>query len=241
MTDQLTFLQSAIGLIAGILFIILLTVHYRIHAFFALFAACLLVGLVLQIPLTDNIRIAKEGFGQVVGSLALLIVLGTTLGMLLAHTHSTMVIANFILSIVGARRSALAMNISGFLVGMPIFCDSGFLVLNGLNKALAMKSGTSMLVMASSLATGLYAVHCLMPPHPGIAATTETIQADFGSVLFYGLLMAIPAAFCGYLWSRYAGMKIVRQAIVTEDEGDLVKQHPTLLFALLPIVVPIGL
>lgn len=242
MSNDVTFLQSIIALIAGILLIIFFTVRYRIHAFFALISACLLVGVIIQLPFTESIRIAKEGFGDIMGSLALLIVLGTTLGLLLAHTHSTTVIANFILSKVGAGKSSLAMSISGYLVGMPIFCDSGFIVLNGLNKELAVRSGTSLLIMASSLATGLYAVHCLMPPHPGMAAATGTLHADFGAVILYGLLIAIPATIAGYLWSRYAGVKIPPKKVVIDiDETKSPKNKPSLFFALLPIIVPICL
>jgi len=241
MVQDVTFVQSAIALFAGILLIILLTVRYRIHAFFALFAACLFVGLIIRLPLTESIQIAKDGFGHIIGSLALLIVLGTTLGALLEYTHSTTVIANFILSAVGAKRSSLAMNISGYLVGMPIFCDSGFIVLNGLNKELAIRSGTSLLIMASSLATGLYAVHCLMPPHPGVAAATEVIRADFGMVILYGLMVAVPASCFGYLWSRYAGAKIPKRTVLVDDIDQAEGNKPTLFFALLPIIVPICL
>ncbi|QNL49853.1 GntP family permease [Olivibacter sp. SDN3] len=242
MTHEVSFWQSIIALLTGILLIILLTVRYRMHAFFALLAACLWVGTIIQLPLTESLRVAKEGFGHIIGSLALIIVLGTTLGVLLEYTRSTTVIANFILSKVGADRSALAMNISGYIVGMPIFCDSGFIVLNGLNKELAARSGTSLLIMASSLATGLYAVHCLMPPHPGMAAATETLEADFGAVILYGLLVAVPASYCGYLWSKYAGRKIAlhKNNLSSTDERSM-PHHPSLVAAIMPILVPIAL
>ncbi|WP_028297827.1 GntP family permease [Olivibacter sitiensis] len=242
MAHEVSFWQSILALLTGISLIILLTVRYRIHAFFALLVACLWVGTFIQLPLVESIRIAKEGFGHIMGSLALLIVLGTTLGMLLEYTHSTRVIANFILSKVGAARSALAMNLSGYIVGMPIFCDSGFIVLNGLNKELAFRSRTSLLVMASSLATGLYAVHCLMPPHPGMAAAVGTLEADFGAVILYGLLIAIPTSYCGYLWSHYAGRKVPLPKITVESATEQPMQaHPSLLAAVLPILVPIVL
>lgn len=240
MTHEVSFWQSIIALLTGISLIILLTVRYRVHAFFALLMACLWVGTIIQLPLTESIRVAKEGFGHIMGSLALLLVLGTTLGVLLEYTHSTTVIANFILSKVGAGRSALAMNISGYIVGMPIFCDSGFIVLSGLNKELAFRSGISLMVMASSLATGLYAVHCLMPPHPGMAAATGILEADFGAVILYGLLVAIPASYCGYLWSRYAGRKIPLSKITVDlTTNQTTQDYPSLFAAVLPILVPI--
>ncbi|CAL1519524.1 GntP family permease [Chitinophaga sp. MM2321] len=232
-------LQSITGLLAGIALIVLLTARYKVHAFFALLMASLLVGLVLRLPVAEIITITKNGFGHIVGSLGLLIILGTTLGLLLEHTGSTAVLAGFVLKKIGAGRSPLAMNITGYLVGLPIFCDSGYIVLSGLNKALAKRSGVSMVIMASSLASGLYAIHCLMPPHPGVTAATGTIHADMGKVMLYGLLVAIPAALCGYVWAVYAGNKLPAPVIREEEEITPGQQLPSVLLSVLPIAVPI--
>lgn len=231
--------QSILGSLAGIGLIVLLTARFRIHAFFALLLASILTGCILGLPVTDIIDSIKAGIGKIIGSLGLLIVLGTTLGLILEHSDSTTVLANSVLRITGTRRSAMAMNIIGYLVGMPIFCDSGFIVLSGLNKALAKRSGIPMVVMASSLATGLYAVHCLMPPHPGITAATGTLQAETGKVMLYGLLIAIPASISGYLWSGFAGRRI---AVSVSSEDTVVadaEKGPSILMSVLPVALPI--
>src|SRR5262249_28445145 len=148
---------------------VLLTAKFRIHAFFALILACFLVGLGVEMPMTQIITTVKNGFGEIMKSLGLVIVLGTTLGVLLESTGSTRVMANYILRKTGERYASIAMSITGFVVGLPIFCDSGFIVLYGLNKPLANKTGIPVTLLSISLATGLYSVHCLIPPHPGAA------------------------------------------------------------------------
>jgi GntP family gluconate:H+ symporter len=124
-------------------------------------------------------------------------------------------------------------------VGLPIFCDSGYIVLSGLNKSLAKSTGISLVIMSTSLATGLYAVHCMIPPHPGAAAAAGIIGVDFGKLMLTGILIAVPAMISGYLWSKYAGKKIPEQAI---NEAELIngdQQLPSVIKAFMPVVVPI--
>jgi GntP family gluconate:H+ symporter len=196
-----------ICLFAGIGLIVLLTAKYRVHAFFALILACLVVGLGVGMQVDAALTSIKDGFGNILKSLGLIIVLGTTLGAVLEHTGCTRVMANSILKRVGSKRANLAMSLTGLIVGLPIFCDSGYIVLSGLNKSLARSSGIAMAVMATSLATGLYSVHCLIPPHPGAAAAAALIGVDYGRLILTGTLVAIPSMLVGYFWAGYAGKK----------------------------------
>lgn len=222
--------------------IVLLTAKYKIHPFFALILSSFAVGLGVLLPLPDVIMLIKDGFGNILKSLGLIIVLGTTLGILLEHTGSTTVMASFILKKTGEKYAALAMSISGFIVGLPIFCDSGFIVLSGLNKSLANRTGVSVIITSVSLATGLYSVHCLIPPHPGAAAAAGIIGVDFGRLILMGILVAVPASAAGYLWANYAGKKLpaafaeeeIPAAIATEN-----KKQPSVIKAFLPVIVPI--
>ena len=234
-----SFVQTLICLLAGIAVIVLLTAKYRIHAFFALLIACFVVGLGVQMTVPGIIDAVKEGFGNIMKSLGLIIVLGTTLGVILEHTGSTRVMAAFILKKVGEKKAPLAMSITGFIVGLPIFCDSGFIVLSGLNRSLAKRTGISIVVMSVSLATGLMAVHCLIPPHPGAAAAAATIGVDLGKLILIGIVVAIPAMIVGYLWANYAGKKV--PAIVVEEEiiAEAKARPPSVIKAFLPVVVPI--
>jgi gluconate:H+ symporter, GntP family len=234
-----SFSQELIALFAGIAIIIFLTAKYQVHAFFALLLACLVTGLSVQLAPGNLVSIVKEGFGNIMKSLGLIIVLGTTLGVLLEHTGSTRVMANYILKKVGQKNSAFALSLTGFIVGLPVFCDSGFIVLNGLNKSLTKKTGLPVSAMSVSLATGLYSVHCLIPPHPGAAAAASTIGSDYGKLILYGIIIAIPAMLVGHWWAVYAGKKIRHMEVEQEEVAEDTTAHPATLTAFLPVIVPI--
>lgn len=233
--------HSLLALLAGIAVIVLLTTRFKIHAFFALVLACLVVGLGVGMPFGEVLATGKAGFGNIIGSLGLIIVFGTTLGILLEHTGATLVLANTIFRATGKHCAAQAMNLTGYVVGLPIFCDSGYIVLSGLNRSLARQTATPMALMATSLAAGLYAVHCLIPPHPGAAAATGTLGADFGHVILYGMLVAIPTAFCGLQWARYAIRWLPRseRQVAQQDAHAGPQRLPVVWLAVLPVVVPI--
>ncbi|HEX7844926.1 MAG TPA: GntP family permease [Chitinophagaceae bacterium] len=233
-----TFTQILLCLLTGIGIIILLTIKFRVHAFFALLIACFVVGLGVELPFPSILTAVKEGFGRIMQSLGLIIVMGTTLGVLLEHSGSTRVMAEFILKKAGEKRAPLAMSITGFIVGLPIFCDSGYIVLSGLNQSLAKRTGISVVIMAVSLATGLYAVHCLLPPHPGATAAASTIGVDFGKLIAIGIGVAIPGMIIGYLWAIYAGKKEKHTAVPTEH---IEKEVPTpsVMMSFLPVIIPI--
>src|SRR3954465_9661819 len=106
---QNSFLYVLICLLVGIAVIVLLTSKYKVHPFFALILSGFVVGLGVGMPLQEVITVMKDGFGKILSSLGLIIVLGTTLGILLEHTGSTKVMSSFILRKTGERYAALAM------------------------------------------------------------------------------------------------------------------------------------
>ena len=234
-----SFLQIIISLLAGIFIIVLLTARFRIHAFFALLLACFVVGIGVQMNFADIITTSKQGFGHIMQTLGLIIVPGTTLGVILEHTGATQVMASFILKRTGQRNAPAAMSITGFIAGLPIFCDSGYIVLSGLNQSLAKKTGVPVAVMAGSLATGLYSVHCLIPPHPGASAAASTIGVEFGKLIIYGILVAIPASIAGYYWVKYAGRKYKNEVVNEEATNDKTFSPMPVSSAFLPVIVPI--
>ncbi|WP_205508419.1 GntP family permease [Longitalea arenae] len=234
-----SFAQVMIFLGLGIGIIILLTAVFRVHAFFALLIACFVVGLGVQMPVAAIINVTKQGFGHIMQSLGFIIVLGTTLGVVLEHTGSTKVMATYILKRIGEKHAPLAMSITGFIVGLPIFCDSGYIVLSGLNKSLCRRTGISVVIMSVSLATGLYSVHCLIPPHPGAASAATTIGVDFGRLILVGMAVAVPATLVGYGWARYAGRKFNNEEPGQAPVVDLSLPTPSVLLSFLPVIVPI--
>ncbi len=234
-----SFPQLIIFLLAGIISIILLTVKFRVHPFFALIIACFVTGLGVQLPVAEILSLIKNGFGDVMSKLALIIVLGTTIGVLLEKNGSTQVMAASILKLAGRKNTSLALSFTGFIVGLPIFCDSGYIVLNGINRSLIKKTGIAAATMSISLASGLYAVHCLIPPHPGATAAAGTLAVDFGKLILYGIVIAIPAMLIGHWWAVYAGKKTEASASTQENTEEVIPKGPKVIPAFLPVIVPI--
>ena len=234
-----SFSQLIIFLLAGIISIVLLTVKFRLHPFFALIIACFVTGLGVQLPFAEILSLIKNGFGDVMSKLALIIVLGTTIGVLLEKNGSTQVMAASILKLVGQKNSSLALSFTGFIVGLPIFCDSGYIVLNGINKSLIKRTGSAAATMSISLASGLYAVHCLVPPHPGATAAAGTLTVDFGKLILYGIFIAIPAMLIGHWWAVYAGKKTKKDIETADEPGEERFAGPKASLAFLPVGIPI--
>jgi gluconate:H+ symporter, GntP family len=239
---NISLLQVIACLLAGIACIILLTVRFHVHPFFALLIACFVTGMGMQMSFEPIIGHIKTGMGDILSKLTLIIVLGTTIGVLLERNGATQVMANSILKLVGTKQSSLALSITGFIVGLPIFCDSGYIVLNGINKSLARQTAFTIAQMSISLASGLYAVHCLLPPHPGATAAAATFDVQFGRVIVYGLIVAIPAMLIGHWWAIRAGKN---SAMNVENEDTEIKEiaqaRPSAIAAFLPVVIPIVL
>ena len=236
-----SFPQILIVLLVGISLIVVLTARLRLHPFFALTIASFVVGLGVQLPVIDVVNTMKEGFGTILRSLGFIILLGTALGVILERNGSTGVMANYILAKIGKRYPALAMSVTGFMVGLPIFCDSGFIVLSGLNSTLAKRTGTPLVIMAVSMATGLYSVHCLIPPHPGAAAAAGIIGVSYGKLIAWGILVAIPAMLAAYFYTGYAGKKVA-YTITSEKPDENINDtivSPSVLNSFLPVILPI--
>ncbi|MDX2190200.1 MAG: GntP family permease [Bacteroidota bacterium] len=224
-------------LVIAISGIVILTSKYKIHAFYALLVGSVIVGLLL-LPSNQIVPALKSGFGHTMQSIGIIIILGTAIGIALDKTGATISMANFILSKIGEKKAPIAILITGFIVGLPIFCDSGFIVLSGLNNALALRTGIPITFMAPVLGVALYSVHCLIPPHPGAAAAAGILQVNMGPLMLIGILIAIPTAFAGYLWIKYRSKVIVNQH-VTKNQEVSQPDLPGAFHSLLPILIPI--
>jgi GntP family gluconate:H+ symporter len=152
-----------------------------------------------------------------------------------------------VLRIVGPKRPQLAMSIIGYIVSIPVFCDSGFVILNSLRKALAKRAKVALASMSVALATGLYATHTLVPPTPGPIAAAGNIGAEgyLGTIILIGLIVAIPAVVVGYLWATKVASKIEVEEDAEElDYDEIVRSFgkmPSTFQAFLPIILPIVL
>jgi GntP family gluconate:H+ symporter len=228
-------------ILAGIILIIVLTSWLKIHAFLSLFLVSLVLAL-LVLPFPEVVPALKKGFGDTVASIGLIIIFGAVIGVTLDVTGATVSMASYILGKTGNKNASLAMSITGFATGLPIFCDSGFIVLSGLNRSLTAKSNSNPVFMATVLACSLYSVHCLIPPHPGATAAAGIIGANIGQLVLVGIAVAVPASAAGYCWARFmtkrSSLKTVTEATTTIEEKTT-DNLPSPGRSFLPILIPL--
>ncbi|MDR0901371.1 MAG: GntP family permease, partial [Opitutaceae bacterium] len=150
----------------SILAIIYLTSKLKLNAFVSLFLVSLFLA-VTTVPADKIVPILKSGFGEAMGSTGLIIIFGSIIAIVLEHSGGALGIASYMLSKTGEKRAPVALGLTGFVAGLPIFCDSGYIILSGLAKSFSAKSKINMPFIAAVLACSLYSVHCLVPMHPG--------------------------------------------------------------------------
>lgn len=235
----------------GVLLIVVATSKFKIHPFISLLLGTLFVAFAAGMPFDLIIESINSGFGNLMASIGLVIVFGTIIGVILEKAGAAYRMAEVVLRVIGPNHPQLAMSIIGFIVSIPVFCDSGFIILNSLRKALAKRAKVTMASMSVALATGLYATHTLVPPTPGPIAAAGNIGADayLGTVILISLIVAVPATLVGYLWSVKVATKIEvpEDVAANGEEFDYDKvvasfgKMPSTFSAFLPIVLPIVL
>ncbi len=233
---------ALIYLLIAVAIIIVLTGKYKVNAFLVLIGIAFFYGFAIGIKPLDVVTYIKNGFGGTLTKIGIVIVAGTIMGTILERTGAALSMTEAILKVVGKKRAPLAMNIAGYVVSIPVFCDSGYVILNPLNKALAKETGTSMAVMAVALATGLYATHTMVPPTPGPLAAAAALNADLGLVIVYGLIAAIPASLAGLFWALKVAKKYQIDPDVKETYSDILKKYgklPNTFLSFMPIVFPL--
>ena len=188
-------------IVVAVLAMIIAISKFKQHPFLVMIVVSILVGLACGMPMADVIKTVKDGFGGILASIGIVIVAGTIIGTILEKTGAALVMANTILGVVGKSRSVLTMGLTGYITGIPVFCDSGFVILSPISRALAARSNVSLAVMGTALSAGLYATHCLVPPTPGPIAMAGSLNADLGLVILVGLGVSIPATIAGIIYA----------------------------------------
>lgn len=239
-------------LIALIVFIVLATTRFKLHPFLALLGAALLAGFAYQLPTLEIAGHITRGFGGILGYIGIVIVFGTIIGVILERSGAAITMAETVIRLLGERFPTLTVSIIGYLVSIPVFCDSGYVILNSLKNALAARMKVSVVAMSVALATGLYATHTFVPPTPGpiAAAGNLGLESSLGLVILVGLVVAFVTAMAGMLWAN----RFIGKDIELEDDGapimdsndyqamrDSYGQLPSPAKAFAPIFVPIAL
>jgi GntP family gluconate:H+ symporter len=229
-------------LLLSVIIIILLTVKWKVHPFLALLGAALFFALFSGMSLENIVKFVNDGFGITLGKIGIVIVLGVIIGAFLEHSGGAYKLAEVVLRIIGKKRVHSAMGIVGFIVSIPVFADSGFIILNPLNKSLTKKAGLSIVGTATALILGLMITHVLVPPTPGPIAAAGIIGADVGLVMLVGLVIGLISLIVAIFYCKKMGSKtyIDPNPDITEEViKERMKQAPSAFKSFLPILIPI--
>ncbi|MGE5476989.1 MAG: GntP family permease [Bacteroidales bacterium] len=229
-------------LVTAIAFIIFATARLKMHAFLALLLTAFGFGILAGMPLDVVIKSVNEGFGGTIGSIGIVIVLGSVIGTFLEKSGGAWRLAEGILKLTGKKNVPLTMSIMGYVVSIPVFCDSGFVILSSLNKALAKRAGITLAAGAIALSLGLYTTHTMVPPTPGPIAAAGILQADLGLVILWGMIIAAIACVAGWLFAVTVAAKVdVPPYKPGEEPTEMpsLAEAPSPLPSLLPIFLPI--
>ena len=170
-------------LVFTIAFIIVATAKFKLHPFLALLLTAFGFGILSGMPLDKVVKSVNDDFGGTIGYIGIVIILGSVICAFLEKSGGAWRLAEGILKITGKKNVPLTMSIMGYVVSIPVFCDSGFVILSSLNKALAKRAGITLASGAIALSLGLYATHTMVPPTPGPIAAAGIIKADLGLVI----------------------------------------------------------
>ena len=239
-----------IAFVVAVVLMIVAISKFKVHPFLSIMGVSLLLALVAGIPLTDIPNVIGAGFSGTFSSIGIVIILGAFIGSVLESTGAALKLADMVIRLVGKKRPELAMELMGWVVSIPVFCDSGFVILDPIRRALVRRTGVSSVAMTVALSTGLYISHVFIPPTPGpiAAANTLGIGENLLLVMVLGLLCSIFPLVAGLIYAKFIG-KRVKSSDEAADNGEVVKTYEELVAeygklpggfnSLAPLVVPI--
>ncbi|MGW8531321.1 MULTISPECIES: GntP family permease [Nocardiopsidaceae] len=246
----MTALLILIVLVAGI---VLATARWKVNPFLALMGAAILGAFAFRLPLGEIVTTVTTAFGSTLGNIGLVILFGTMIGVILERSGAAISMAEALIRVIGTRFPNLTMTLIGYIVSIPVFCDSGYVVLNSLRKAITLRTGVSSLATAIALMTGLYATHTLVPPTPGPLAAAENIGIadNLGLVIAFGLPVSAVAALAGLAYATVFSRRDFTP-LPAESDDDISTQTyeelresygrlPNAFAAFLPILLPLAL
>jgi GntP family gluconate:H+ symporter len=247
--DFMTGLVLMITFVIAIGLMILAISKWGVHPFLAIMGVSLLLALVVGLPLSEIPGILGSGFAGIFTSIGIVIILGALIGLILEKTGAAIKLADMVVKVVGPKNPELALMIMGWIVAVPVFCDSGFVILNPIRKAMCAKTRTSSVAMTVALSAGLYTAHVFIPPTPGPIAAAGSLGVGNNLLLVIGMgtLVSVPTLLAALIFAKFIGRKVSSR----EELGDLDYQKsvaelvaeyveiPSGLASLSPILVPI--
>lgn len=253
---MLTGIPLLIVFVLAVALMILAISKWKIHPFLSIMGVSLILALLAVPDITTIPGIIGAGFSGTFTSIGIVIIFGALVGLLLEKTGAALKMADCVVKLVGKNHPEAAMIIMGWIVSIPVFCDSGFVVLNPIRKALVQRTRKSSVACTVALSMGLYISHCFIPPTPGpIAAANTLYNTGLGStdvnlllVMGIGALCSILPLIAGYFFALIIGKKVKAADEPTNEEAigqtyeELVASYgklPNGFAAFAPIVVPI--
>lgn len=236
-------MRLLILLALSIVFIIVTTTRFKLHPFLALLFAAFGYGISCgTMSLTEVVKAVNAGFGGTIGDIGIVILAGAILGVFLEKSGGALALAEQTIHMVGRKNVPLAMGLIGYIVSIPVFCDSGFVILAPLAKAMSRRAGAPLAASAIALSLGLYATHTMVPPTPGPIAAAGLLEADLGLVILWGLPVSLIALAAGWLFAllatRNAPVEVNAQdKTATQAVAD--PRRPSALKSVIPILLPI--
>ncbi|MCD8351068.1 MAG: GntP family permease [Planctomycetaceae bacterium] len=209
---------TIIAMLLGIVFLMVLVIKTRIQAFPALILSAILIGLLSGHTASATISAVTTGFGNTMASIGIVIGLGCIMGKFMEKSGAAKRMALTILPAVGVRNADIVLGLTGFLVSIPVFCDSGFVILSSLAKEFSRLTKKSMILMGGMLGMGLYITHFLVPPTPGPLAVAGAFGIDIGLFIIGGLLLSIPLFIFAVIYFRWVAKRF--PAVIPDRSDD---------------------
>ncbi|OWK30505.1 gluconate:H+ symporter [Sphingomonas mucosissima] len=238
-------LQLIVAALAGIALSIMLIVKARLHPFVGLLCGAFAVGLLAGLPIAATAGAVQKGAGDILGGTGLVVALGLALGAMLQLSDGAAGIARTALRWSGAKGAPWAALLTGLVIGLPLFFETGLVLLLPIvasaAAALPGAGDSAKLRLMLSAVTGLSVVHALVPPHPGPLLAVEALGADLGLTILYGLIVAVPTAIlAGPLLARFTA-RGVRLGAPTLAPARVEVPAPPVWRALLVVLLPVAL
>ncbi|WJS99269.1 GntP family permease [Novosphingobium humi] len=232
--------------IGGIALAILLIARLGLHPFVGLLSGAFAIGLAAQLPPDKLAQTIEKGFGDILRGTGMVVALGLGLGAMLQISGGARALARAVLDRTGERYATLGGLAAALLIGMPLFFETGTVLLlpiiaAGMAGQKISNGGQSatlrLRVMLSTLA-GLSVLHALMPPHPGPLIAVRELGADPARTMLLGLIAAVPTALiAGPLLARFTTRGVVTEnlPLIEPDEGLACPAWRALIVLLLPV------
>ena len=242
---DMTTMSTLLIFAAAIVVMVVAIARWKVHPFLAILGTAILLAALLDIQFTEIPDVIGKGFGGVFSGIALVIIFGTLIGSVLERTGGAMALARAVERMVGKRHPRLAMMLIGWIVSIPVFCDSGFVLVSPIGKSLAQRSGTSPIPLMLALAAGLFASHVFIPPTPGpvAAAGMVGLEDNLMLIICLGAIISLLSLVPAYFFADYIGDHAKAMPYNTDSDNVVIKGEPpcSAWLAFLPIVLPIVL